>query len=136
VTVLEQLRGTGQLRTQLGRVRQIAPQGEDVQVEILHGGHQEYLTARHVIACTGPLLDYTRIQDPLVRSLRAAGHLLPDPLRLGIQTDEHGALLNAAGHASPLFFTLGPSRRPAYFESTAVPELREQAATLAAHLLA
>jgi hypothetical protein len=28
-------------------------------------------------------------------------------------------------------FTLGASRRPAYFESTAVPELRQQAAALA-----
>jgi uncharacterized NAD(P)/FAD-binding protein YdhS len=135
VAVLEQLRSTGQLCTKHGRVRQIAPQGEDIRIEILHGGQQECLTARHVIACTGPLLDYTRIQDPLVRSLRGAGHLLPDPLRLGIQTDEHGALLDAAGKASPLFYTLGPSRRPAYFESTAVPELREQAVAMAHHLL-
>ncbi|SMB97801.1 conserved hypothetical protein [Hymenobacter roseosalivarius DSM 11622] len=135
VAVLKQLRGRGQLRIHLGRVRRIAPQGADLGVEITHGGQHGQLTARHVIACTGPLLDYSRVQDPLVKSLREAGHLLPDPLHLGIQTNENGALLNAAGLASPMFFTLGPSRRPAYFESTAVPELREQAAALAQHIL-
>ncbi|GAB2453268.1 pyridine nucleotide-disulfide oxidoreductase [Hymenobacter qilianensis] len=135
VAVLEQLRSRGQLQTHLGRVRQIAPQGADLGVEVTHGSHRTHLAARHVIACTGPLLDYSRVQDPLVKSLREARYLLPDPLRLGIQTDEHGALLNADGLASSLFFTLGPSRRPAYFESTAVPELREQAAALAQHIL-
>lgn len=134
VAVLEQLRSCGQLQTHLGRVRQIAPQGSNLGVEIIHGGQQTQLTARRVIACTGPLLDNSRVQDPLVKSLREA-LLLPDPLRLGIQTDEHGALLNAAGLASSVFFTLGPSRRPAYFESTAVPELREQATALAQHIL-
>jgi uncharacterized NAD(P)/FAD-binding protein YdhS len=49
-------------------------------------------------------------------------------------TNEHGAVLNAAGQPSPGLFTLGASRRPAYFESTAVPELRQQAAALAAEL--
>jgi uncharacterized NAD(P)/FAD-binding protein YdhS len=135
VAVLEQLRNCGQLRTHLGRVRQIAPHGSDLSVEISHGGQQAQLTARHVIACTGPLLDYSRVQDPLVKSLRGACYLLPDPLRLGIQTDEHGALLDADGLASPVFFTLGPSRRPAYYESTAVPELRAQAAALAQYIL-
>jgi len=66
--------------------------------------------------------------------LREAGWLQPDPLRLGILTDKHGALLDATGRASAVLFTLGPSRRPAYFESTAVPELRQQAAALAQEL--
>ncbi len=135
VAMVEQLRSRGQLQTHLGRVRQIAPQGSDLSVEITHGSQQAQLLARHVIACTGPLLDYSRVQDPLIKGLREAQHLLSDPLRLGIQTDEHGALLDADGLASSLFFTLGPSRRPAYFESTAVPELREQAAALAQHIL-
>ena len=67
-------------------------------------------------------------------SLRDAGHLTPDPLRLGLLTDAHGALRAANGTVSETLFTLGPSRRPAYFESTAVPELRQQAAALAAEL--
>ncbi len=67
-------------------------------------------------------------------SLREAGDLMPDPLHLGLLTDAHGALLADDGVAAPGLFTLGSSRRPAYFESTAVPELRLQAVALAAHL--
>lgn len=131
---LHELTAAGQLQTQGGRVRGIEPVGDTLRVQVERQGGSMYLTPRHVINCTGPLLDYTRIQDPLVVQLRASGHLQSDPLRLGILTDEHGALLNAAGEASTLFFTLGPSRRPAYFESTAVPELRQQAVALAQEL--
>jgi len=67
-------------------------------------------------------------------SLREAGHLTPDPLQLGVLTNAHGALLGSDGAVVPALFTLGPSRRPAYFESTAVPELRQQAAALAAEI--
>ncbi|SHJ82276.1 Uncharacterized NAD(P)/FAD-binding protein YdhS [Hymenobacter daecheongensis DSM 21074] len=121
----------GIVRMQLGRVRQLVPQGEDLAVQIEKRGYQHWLTARHVITCTGPLLDYRRIDDPLVIGLREAGQLVPDPLGLGMLTDSHGALLDKEQQVSPVFFTLGPSRRPAYFESTAVPELRQQALALA-----
>ena len=131
---LHELLATGQLRMHSGRVRRIKEAGENLRVQIEHRGQLGLLTARHVINCTGPSLDYTRIQNPLVVGLREAGWLQPDPLRLGILTDKHGALLDATGRASAVLFTLGPSRRPAYFESTAVPELRQQAAALAQEL--
>nr|WP_262904579.1 FAD/NAD(P)-binding protein [Hymenobacter lucidus] len=121
----------GIVRLQLGRVQTIRAVGPDMEVTLSHRGQQQALKVQHVISCTGPLLDYSRVTDPLVQSLRNAGHLVPDALRLGIITDANGALLDAQGQASPVFFTLGPSRRPAYFESTAVPELRQQAVELA-----
>ncbi len=131
------LTAAGQLRLLTGRVVAIVPAGPDLRVEVRDrsralAAHR----ARHVVCCTGPLLDYHRIAAPLVQQLRAAGHLLPDPLGLGIQTDAHGALLGADGRPAPGLFTLGPSRRPAYFESTAVPEVRQQAVALAAELAA
>jgi len=135
VAAVQAMLDAGIVRPELGKVRRIVPQGADLAVQLHKHGQTRWLTARHVITCTGPLLDYGRIDDPLVRGLREAGQLVPDSLRLGMQTDAHGALLNARGEASDIFFTLGPSRRPAYFESTAVPELRQQAAALAQHLL-
>jgi len=59
---------------------------------------------------------------------------MPDALGIGIQTGDDGAVLGARGTASPVIFTLGATRRPALWESTAVPELREQAAALARRL--
>ena len=132
--IVRGMMATGQVRMLSGRVSGIAVEGEELVVQTHYRLQQHALRTRHVISCTGPLLNYSRIQDPLVVSLRAAGHLQPDPLGLGIRTDAHGALLDAAQQASPLFFTLGPSRRPAYFESTAVPELRQQAVALAQEL--
>lgn len=135
MVLLEEMFLSGQVRQETGRVRNIEPLAEELRVTVQHGMQPpRQLVARHVITCTGPLLDYNRIQEPLVAELRASGHLQPDTLRLGIQTDPHGALLNTAGAPSEVLFTLGPSRRPAFFESTAVPELREQAVALAQEL--
>jgi uncharacterized NAD(P)/FAD-binding protein YdhS len=133
--VIATMLANGTLQEEVGRVRALAPGGQGLVVTVQRAGEAaRELTAAHVINCTGPLLDYSRISDSFVQSLREAGQLCPDRLRLGIQTDEHGALINTEGNASPVLFTLGPSRRPAYFESTAVPELREQAAKLAKEL--
>ena len=129
------LTATGLVRLHIGTVREIVPDGRRLRVRVRPAGEPNaWRTADHVISCTGPLLDYAHMADPLVQSLRAKGQLTPDPLHLGLLTDAHGALLAANGAVAPGLFTLGPSRRPAYFESTAVPELRRQAAALAAHL--
>jgi len=123
------------VQLQVGTVREIQTNGPELRVRVRpHGTAGCWYTAHHVVSCTGPLLDYHRIADPLVMSLREAGHLTPDPLQLGVLTNAHGALLGSDGAVVPALFTLGPSRRPAYFESTAVPELRQQAAALAAEI--
>ncbi|MDO7854315.1 FAD/NAD(P)-binding protein [Hymenobacter convexus] len=132
---LARLTAAGLVQLRLGTVREIVPDGPLLRVRIgQKDGVGEWLTARHVVCCAGPLLDYGRIADPLVMSLRDKGFLAPDPLGLGMLTDPHGALRGADGRISTTLFTLGPSRRPAYFESTAVPELRQQAAELAREL--
>jgi uncharacterized NAD(P)/FAD-binding protein YdhS len=129
------LTAAGLVRLHIGTVREIVPDGPQLRVRVRpHGTANCWHTADHVISCAGPLLDYARIATPLVVGLREAGQLTPDPLHLGLLTDGNGALLNSEGRVSPGLFTLGPSRRPSYFESTAVPELRQQAAALAAHL--
>ncbi|MBF9142341.1 FAD/NAD(P)-binding protein [Hymenobacter properus] len=132
---LADLTANGLVQLRAGSVREILPDGDLLRVRI--GPRNEvndWHTAQHVVCCAGPLLDYGRITDPLVMSLRDKGHLAADPLGLGMQTDPHGALRGADGRVSTTLFTLGPSRRPAYFESTAVPEIRQQAADLAQEL--
>ncbi|GAB3637646.1 FAD/NAD(P)-binding protein [Hymenobacter arcticus] len=135
--LLAELTASGQLQTLAGRAVEIVPAEASLRVGVAQtGAVTTYLTANHVICCTGPLADYSRLQVPLVQQLRAAGCLTPDPLRLGIVTDATGALLGPDGQPSAGgLFTLGASRRPESFESTAVPELRQQAATLAAVLI-
>jgi uncharacterized NAD(P)/FAD-binding protein YdhS len=131
--LLANLEASGLLRTQPGRVVEIVPAADELRVGVAQPGQpRQWLAAPHVVSCAGPLLDYSRLAVPLVQQLRASGCLTPDALRLGIATDADGALLGADGQPSAGgLFTLGASRRPAYFESTAVPELRQQAAALA-----
>lgn len=130
--IIGQLLASGRVQQLRGRAREIVPADDALRVTVSRTGQpDQQLTAQHVITCTGPLLDYRRIQEPLVVQLREAGQLIPDPLGLGMLTSADGALLDANGQASEILFTIGPSRRPAYFESTAVPELRAQAVTLA-----
>ncbi|QKG55454.1 FAD/NAD(P)-binding protein [Hymenobacter sp. BRD128] len=131
--LLAELTASGQLQTLAGRAVEILPAGHLLRVGVAQAGQpQQWLIAPHVVCCAGPLLDYSRIEVPLVAQLRADGCLVPDTLQLGISTDASGALLGPTGQPSAGgLFTLGASRRPAYFESTAVPELRQQAAALA-----
>lgn len=98
------------------------PRGRD-DVRTLH--------VARAINCTGPASDYAKLDLPLVVQLRRAGWLVPDPLRLGVETTDDGRLIGADGQPVDGLWTLGPLRRPALWESTAIPEIREQAARLA-----
>ena len=64
----------------------------------------------------------------------AKGYARPDPLFLGLDVDKHGALLDGHGTRLPWLFGLGPIRKGCLWETTAVPEIRHQAAALAEHL--
>ena len=84
---------------------------------------------------TGPSTNWPLVDDPLVHALVARGLVVPDPLRLGIETDAAGAVIGRGGAASTWLWTAGPPRKPALWECTAVPEIRAQAADLARRLL-
>ncbi|WP_327691950.1 FAD/NAD(P)-binding protein [Streptomyces sp. NBC_00461] len=85
-----------------------------------------------VIDCTGP---GRRFDDPLWRSLLTSGAAAPGPLGMGVATRD-GRLLDAEGRAGRPLFTLGAPRRGELWETTAIPEIRVQAAALARQLLA
>jgi uncharacterized NAD(P)/FAD-binding protein YdhS len=88
-----------------------------------------------VVNCTGPDGDVAGGGSPLLAALCAAGTVRPHPLGLGLDTAPDGALLDARGRPSATLFALGPLRRGELWESTAVPEIRAQARTLAQHLV-
>lgn len=85
-----------------------------------------------VIDCTGP---GRRPDDPLWRALFAAGTAVAGPLGMGVATRD-GRLVDARGEAAAPLFTLGAPRRGELWETTAIPEIRAQAAELARRLLA
>ena len=82
------------------------------------------LLVDRVVNCTGPDYDLRRTRQPLWRSLLAQGLACPDPLGVGLVTDEFGALTDASGHGAANLYYVGPMLRATHWETTAVPELR------------
>src|SRR6266699_1552292 len=85
----------------------------------------------HIWCCTGPDCDLRRTSDPLIKHLRARGYIRLDPLGLGLDIADDGALITAGGEKSRPLYAVGPLRKGSLWETTAVPELRTQAASLA-----
>ncbi len=93
------------------------------------------LLADRVINCAGPETDCRRLENPLVSSLLAQGLTRPDPLFLGLDVSAHGALIGHDGAISHSLYAIGPALKGSLWESTAVPELREQIHRLVQHLI-
>jgi uncharacterized NAD(P)/FAD-binding protein YdhS len=87
-----------------------------------------------VVNCSGPGADYDRIQEPLFRNLLSEGIVRPDPLRLGLDVTANRALRDRSGAISHRLFAIGPVTKGAFWEMTAVPDIRRQAELVAEYL--
>jgi uncharacterized NAD(P)/FAD-binding protein YdhS len=85
-----------------------------------------------VINCTGPDTDLSRVDEPLIVSLRNDGLIRPDALGLGLDSDDAGTIVDAQGRARAGLRIVGPLRKGRLWENTAVPELRGEAERMAA----
>ena len=130
------LRAGGRLSVLRGHVVAASAEPGRVRLRIDHGGQATELAAGWLINCTGPGTDITASSDPLLRHLLDHGLARPDPLRLGLDADARGALRDTSGRVASDIFTLGPLLRGLRYESTAIPEIRDQAAVLARVLAA
>jgi uncharacterized NAD(P)/FAD-binding protein YdhS len=128
----------GQLQPRAARLLGIAPSARGLAVTLRARGRDtvEQLVVGRVVNCTGPDTDLSRVREPLIVSMRQAGQLRPDAFGLGLDTDDDGALLDASGQPDDRLYLVGPLRKGRLWENTAVPELRVEAAALAARLAA
>ncbi len=130
-----ELREAGRLSVRPGRLLEIARDRSGLRARIEHDGRVREARVGWVINATGASADVTATADGLLRGLLDCGLARPDPLRLGIEADAAGAVLDASGAPSEILFTLGPPLRGQLYETTAMPEIRDQAAALAARLI-
>ena len=123
---IDGLVANGRLRVVAGRVRRIAPVGDGVSLHWTprHVATPETLTAGWLIDCSGPGHDPAR--SPLTGPLIRAGRARPDALGLGLELDADGRVLAADGTPDPRLFVLGPPARAAFWESIAVPDIRQR----------
>jgi len=95
------------------------------------GGELRSLRVASVVNCTGPNGDLRSDSNPLLRALLARGLIRPDALHLGIDATPYGEAIDSEGLADERLFVLGPPLRGVLYETTAVPEIAEQARAIA-----
>jgi uncharacterized NAD(P)/FAD-binding protein YdhS len=88
-----------------------------------------------VVNCSGAGL-LPESAGAFVGGLLDSGLARVGPHRLGLDIDGGGRLIGADGSVQPRIWLIGPLRRGARWETTAVPEIRAQARRLAADLAA
>jgi uncharacterized NAD(P)/FAD-binding protein YdhS len=135
---IEAMRSSGQLRVICGRLASASTDGfGEITARILgvSPARETAIRAARVINCTGPNNDPRKSLDPLVRQLVAEGIGRSDPLFMGLETAPNGALIRSEGTAWENIFAVGPIRKGALWETTAAPEIRRQAASVAREVL-
>ncbi len=133
---LQSLLQGGDLRIVAGRLTSIVTTPEGLTVSY-RGRHQDAVTTIPVAAvvnCSGPEGDVRRLRDPLIGDLLRRGLATCDAAGLGLRVDENYRLLSSNGSASSVLSLTGPLLKGAFWEATAVPELRVHAARLAGRL--
>jgi uncharacterized NAD(P)/FAD-binding protein YdhS len=134
---LDGLLRSGRLLRHVGWLQACTESADGITVTYRPRGRSvaETIQVDAVVNCSGSESDYRKLDSPLVRSLLGQGLARPDPLHLGLDVAANGALVGTDGIPSQQLFTLGPPKKGMLWETTAVPELRGQAAELAEVLL-
>ncbi|WP_410660613.1 FAD/NAD(P)-binding protein [Amycolatopsis sp. lyj-112] len=118
---------SGRLRLHRGRVDHVRPTPAGFDVSLATPSGRRKLPVGWLVNATGFRTD---AGDPLLRRLFTEGTARPDQVGLGMATGRDGRVLGRHGDGQRIY-TLGALRRGEEFESTAVPEIRGQAAAIA-----
>lgn len=120
-----------------GEPRALSLRGDQVRVDWRPRGARrtQRLYVDAVVNCTGRQGDVRHTEDALIRSLLAEGLARPDRCGLGLDVDEASRVLGPDGAAQPGLHAVGPLTRGAFWEITAVPDIREQARDVARDVL-
>lgn len=133
---LDAAQARGQLRVMAGRLLALAATGEGLRATLRprRAAATATFDVGHAIFATGLDADLRAGASPLLAQLLRDGLAVPDPTGLGLACDPRGAVLDSDGAAVPGLYVVGALRRGECWESTAVAELRAQAAALATHI--
>jgi uncharacterized NAD(P)/FAD-binding protein YdhS len=128
---------SGSTQIHSGRITQYREDGDGAEVTYRDRKSAQLVRLRvgRVINCTGPESDLRKLHNALLQDLIGQKMIRPDSLNLGLAVTGDGALVDANGVPSDFLYTLGPTRKGKLWETTAVPEIRAQAAELAICLL-
>jgi uncharacterized NAD(P)/FAD-binding protein YdhS len=125
-TQLSGLREEGRLHVRADRVAAIDAADGGARVTFASGRTERFAA---IVNCTGPGR-LPAAADPLVRGLLDDGVGRTGPFRWGLDVDGHGRLIDRAGNVNASIHVVGALRRGSAWETTAIPEIRQQAGDL------
>jgi uncharacterized NAD(P)/FAD-binding protein YdhS len=135
--IINTLEKEGRLQRLRGHMHSVALTSQGLQMTFApKSEHAERkLDADIIIQSVGLETDVRRTQHTLLQQMMTNGHIRSDPFGLGIEATPDGRVLHN-GIAWPRLFAMGSMLRGTLWESTAMPEIRQQARQLADQILA
>lgn len=133
---IKELRASGQLNFVSGNITAVQKNGDNINLTYTPKGElgKKVIEANVVINCTGPLSDYYKCENTLIKNLLNKGWMQQDELKIGIKTGVRGEIITANGVVLNNAFCVGPLRKAMEWESTAVREIRTHAENVAFHI--
>jgi uncharacterized NAD(P)/FAD-binding protein YdhS len=134
IAVLEK---EGRLQRLRGHMHNVALTEQGLQMTFLPKGEpaERKLDADLIIQSVGLETDVRRTQHTLLQQMMMNNHIRPDPFGLGLDAMPDGRVVHD-GIPWPRLFAMGSMLRGTLWESTAMPEIRQQARQLADQILA
>ena len=96
---------------------------------------RQVMDVARVYDCGGVTVDVRASANPVIQHVIRTGMARPDAMRIGLDVDEHCALIGADGAVSRRIHVVGPLTRGRFFEIEAIPDIRVQSAALAQTIL-
>lgn len=133
---LRRLIEKGRLRVQAATLKSAQIREGRVDVDVIHPGDDAPARFRvdRIVNCTGPLHDPERIGTPLVQDLVKRGSVRSNELGVGFDTDPVGTIIDRRGEPVLGIYAIGPLRDGGLLETTAVPEIGQQARALSTEI--
>ncbi|MET3927045.1 FAD/NAD(P)-binding protein [Devosia sp. 2618] len=128
---------TGQVSLTAAEFIGVERHGDGARAQIRRRGStvREPLDVARVYDCGGVSVDVSSSSNPVIRELVADGRARADTLRIGLDVDDHCAVIDAQGKVTDRLLVVGPLTRGRFFEIEAIPDIRVQAAKIAARIL-
>lgn len=127
---LTDLRRRGCVHIHAGQVLYARANADGYEVLVDTRAGQRLLDVGWIVNATGFAGRIENSPDLLLQGMLDQGLVVPDLLKVGIDTTEQGRVF-AGGLPSTWIFAVGALRRGTLYESTAIPEIRAQAASVA-----
>jgi hypothetical protein len=121
-----------QLIIEAGEVAEVSLRGNGVELVVTTSDGSVRRRGDAVVVATGTTWDRRSLQrSTLWSNLLAAGVASPHPCGVGVRLTADGYLIDGSGVTTPNIVCLGLIRQGEEWETTAIPEIRTQAAAIA-----